>query len=259
MDPAATGVLPLCLGQATRLSQYLVDAGKTYEATIELGVETNTYDSEGDSIRRVDPSCVSAADVDQALKNFVGEIEQRPPAFSAIKRQGVPLYKLARRGEVVEVPTRRVRVERLVVLDYAAPILRLEIECGKGFYVRSLAHDLGQLLGVGAMLSGLVRTRVGRFRLDEAVPIETLKVDLETGAWRNRLYAPDEVVLHWQALLIGQSNELRLRNGQTAQVVEGRATSDSGLCRAYGRDGTFVAILHRVGHGEWQPDLVFDP
>lgn len=220
--------------------------------------ETSTYDSEGESVRQVDPSSVSAADVNQALKSFVGEIEQTPPVFSAIKRQGVPLYKLARRGEAIEVPTRQVRVDWLVVLDYAPPILRLEIECGKGFYVRSLAHDLGQILDVGAMLSGLVRTRVGRFHLDQAVPLETLEADLEGGVWRDRLYAPDEVLLHWQALLLGQSNELRLRRGQTALVVEGRSISDSRLCRAYGRDGTLVAFLHRVGEGEWQPDLVFD-
>ena len=108
------------------------------------------------------------------------------------------------------------------------------------------------------MLSGLVRTRVGRFHLDQAVALKTLEGDLESGVWRDRLYAPDEILLQWQALLLGQSNEQRLLRGQTAKVVEDRPLSDSGLCRAYGRDGTLVALLHRVGEGEWQPDLVFD-
>ncbi len=258
LDPAATGVLPLCLGQATRLSQYLVDAGKTYLATIELGVETTTYDSEGDIVSRAEMASISEADIENALKPFIGEIEQKPPAYSAIKRQGVPLYKLARRGENVDVPARLVQVDELVVLDYTPPILRLEIDCGKGFYVRSLAHDLGQQLGIGGMLSGLVRTRVGRFRVEEAVQIETLESELESGDWRERLYAPDEVLLDWQALLVGQSNEARLRKGQTALVVEDKLSDDAGLCRAYGREGALVAILRRVGVGEWQPDKVFD-
>ena len=227
LDPAATGVLPLCLGQATRLSQYLVDAGKTYLATIELGVETTTYDSEGDIVSRAEMASISEADIENALKPFIGDIEQKPPAYSAIKRQGVPLYKLARRGENVDVPARLVQVDELVVLDYTPPILRLEIDCGKGFYVRSLAHDLGQQLGIGGMLSGLVRTRVGRFRVEEAVQIETLESELES-------------------------------KGQTALVVEDKLSDDAGLCRAYGREGALVAILRRVGVGEWQPDKVFD-
>ena len=258
LDPAATGVLPICLGQATRLSQYLVESGKTYDATIELGVETATYDSEGDVVSRADSSRVSLADLEQALKSFVGEIEQRPPAFSAIKRQGVPLYKLARRGEFVEVPARPVQVKKLLLLDFAPPVIRLEIECGKGFYVRSLAHDLGQSLGVGAMLSGLVRTAVGPFRLEQSVNIETLEHELETGTWQDRLFAPDEVLLHWQALLLGSSNEARLRNGQTARVVEDKPVEDPGRCRAYSKDGTLIAIVHRVDDGEWQPDIVLD-
>ncbi len=258
LDPAATGVLPLCLGQATRLSQYLTDADKIYVADIELGVETDTYDADGTVLQREDASRVGRADVDMALRQFTGEFDQVPPLYSAIKRQGVAAYKLARRGESVDLPARRVRVHRIAVLAYEAPHLKLEIDCAKGFYVRSLAHDLGRVLGVGGSLTGLVRSRAGSFRLDDAVDIETLRAELETDAWRERLFAPDEVLLHWQALLVGEDNETRLRSGRSALVTETGDPGSRSTCRAYGRDGSLVAILRREAAGVWQPEKVFD-
>jgi tRNA pseudouridine55 synthase len=257
LDPAATGVLPLCMGQATRLAEYLTDAGKTYVADVELGVETDTYDADGEITARTDASAVSLADIEAVLPRFIGSFDQVPPIYSAIKRKGVPLYKLARAGESVELPVRRVHVEGLRVLSYDAPRLKLEIDCAKGFYVRSLAHDLGQALGVGGSLSGLVRTRVGSFGIGEAVDIETLKTELEAGTWQRRLWAPDEILNHWQALILAAGNERLIRTGRPVEVAEARPADSRSLGRAYSLDGNFLAVVRREGQGTWKPEKVF--
>ena len=136
LDPAASGVLPLCMGQATRLAEYLSDADKTYVADVQLGVETDTYDADGEVVARADASGITLGDIEAVLPRFRGAFEQTPPMYSAIKRDGVPLYKLARAGQTIDLPTRSVFVEGLRVLSYEAPKLRLEIDCAKGFYVR---------------------------------------------------------------------------------------------------------------------------
>ena len=259
LDPAATGVLPVLLGRATRLTEYLVDATKTYVARIELGVETDTYDAVGEVVARQDASSVTLSDVERAIAPFRGEFEQVPPAYSAIKRQGVPLYKLARKGEQVEVEPRRVRVDQLDIKSYAAPYLELEIDCSKGFYVRSLAHDIGARLGVGGTLTGLVRTRVGSFRLEDAVGLEALTSEIGAGTWQERLYAPDEVILNWQAAIVGESNEQRIGRGQSVAVESGPglAVATGERCRAYSAGGEFLAVLSAAGGGEWRPEKVF--
>jgi tRNA pseudouridine55 synthase len=256
LDPAATGVLPLALGQATRLIEYLVDATKTYVAEVTLGITTDTYDAEGQILRTADASGVRREDVDAALEPFRGWIEQIPPAFSALKRNGVPLYKLARRGEVVEVAPRRVRVDRLELVDFVPPVLKLEIDCSKGFYVRSLAHDLGEALGVDGILSGLVRARVGEFRIDGAVSLDNLLPELESGAWRERLIAPDEILLDWHAAILAGAQALKLSNGQLI-ALRSEAEPAVERCRAYTEDGAFLAVLQRVDALTWRPSKVF--
>lgn len=259
LDPAATGVLPLCMGQATRLAEYLSDADKTYVADIVLGVETDTYDADGEVVAIVDASQVRLEAIEAVLPRFEGDFDQVPPIYSAIKRKGVPLYKLARAGETVELPVRRVRVEALRVLSYDAPHLRLEIDCAKGFYVRSLAHDIGAALGVGGSLTGLVRSRVGSFGIDEAVDMDTLKLELEDGSWPRRLWAPDEVLNHWQALILGAENERLLRTGRPITVTEMQPADGRGLGRAYGLDGSFLAVVRREGAGAWKAEKVLKP
>lgn len=256
LDPAATGVLPLCLGRATRMVEYLVDATKTYVADVELGVVTDTYDADGRVLGRTDAAGVERSRVAEALQAFVGEIEQRPPPYSAIKRAGVPLYRLARAGAAVETQPRRVLVQRIALLDYAPPRLRLEVECGKGTYIRSLAHDLGAALGVGGSLAGLVRTRVGTFRLADAVDIDTLRVELEDGSWRQRLWAPDEVLLAWDAAILDADSSRRLSHG--GALTLDAAANAGARCRAYSGDGDFLATL-RYADGAWRPDKVFAP
>ena len=243
LDPAATGVLPVLVGQATRLTEYLVDATKAYEATIELGLTTDTYDAEGEVIERQDASRITRAEVEAVLPSFRGDFLQTPPVYSALKRDGVPMYKRARRGEAVELEPRAVRVDELYITAFDPPRLTLRVECAKGFYVRSLAHDLGAALGVGGMLSALRRTRVGAFRVEDAVPVETLRTAFEGGGWHEYLYAPDEVLLRWPAAILAQETATRLRNGLPAGVDFTWAVANESLCRAYTSEGDFAGIV----------------
>lgn len=257
LDPAATGVLPLLLGHATRLTEYLVDATKSYEATIMLGVTTDTYDAEGEVVSRRDASGISIGQVEAALAHFKGDLMQTPPIYSAIKVKGEPLYKRARRGEDIDLQPRPVRVESLDITEYHPPVLRLSVVCGKGFYVRSLAHDLGESLGVGGMLSGLVRTRVGSFRIEDAVDLEALTQELLDGTWARRLYAPDEVLLHWRAAILESESAAHLRNGRPA-MLQVQVPIDAGdLARAYSVDGDFLAVMRAESPSVWRPEKVF--
>jgi tRNA pseudouridine55 synthase len=259
LDPAATGVLPVLIGQATRLTEYLVDSTKEYVADIELGIVTDTYDAEGTVIRRSDASSVSEADVRQSLSAFLGEILQAPPVYSAIKRDGVPLYKRARRGEDVRAEPRPVKVEKLEVISYVAPRLQVRIVCGKGFYVRSLAYDLGEALGVGGTLTGLLRSRVGSFRVEDAVDMETLRSEFEDESWRERIVAPDEVLLRWRAAILGKDSTQDLLHGRDTSLrpAAGVSVVPGDLCRAYGDKGDFLAILRYREADAWRPEKVF--
>jgi tRNA pseudouridine55 synthase len=250
----ATGVLPVCLGAATRVVEYLVDASKAYTAQVRLGVTTNTYDREGEVTRTADASTVTRAAVEAALAAFRGEIEQRPPAYSALKRNGVPLYRLARAGRAVEVPPRPVTIYQLQLAGWDPPVATLTIECSKGTYIRSLAHDLGIALGIGGSLEALRRTRVGSFTADRAMDIDSPSHEIETGTWMQRLFAPDEVLLDWPAAIVGSKNEAHLRHGRPATFDASAAAR--ARCRAYSLEGDFLAVLRRDGE-TWRAEKVF--
>ena len=149
LDPLASGVLPVFLGQATRLTEYLMEYPKTYRAEIELGVDTDSYDAEGTVTKTSDASGINLQDVTDALQRFRGEIRQTPPMFSALKYEGQPLYKLARQGQSVEISSRPASIYRLDIVSFKLPFVTLDVECSKGTYIRSLAHDLGVALGCG--------------------------------------------------------------------------------------------------------------
>ena len=261
LDPAATGVLPVFIGQSTRLVEYLVDSQKVYLADIQLGVSTDTYDAEGEVLTQADASGITETEVRKALGSFVGSIMQAPPVYSAIKRDGVPLYKRARRGEDVRAEPRPVRVDQLDIIATSLSHVRVRIVCGKGFYVRSLAHDLGAVLGVGGMLQGLVRERVGTFNLSDAVDIETLRREFEEDTWQDRLVAPDEVLLLMSAAILGEDPARDLVEGREAvfsSASEG-APEPGKLCRAYNDAGEFFAVLRCQDGGVWRPEKVFAP
>ena len=258
LDPAATGVLPVCLGQATRVAEYLSESGKSYRATVRFGAVTDTYDGEGRIVREA-PVDLTLTQIETALPEFVGEIEQVPPIYSAIKRDGQRLYALARRGQAVEAEARQVRIDALSIVAWSPPDLVLDVDCGKGTYIRSLAFDLGERLGAGAHLAALVRTRSGPFTLDESLTVEELEQAFGDGTWGNHFFAPDEALLAWQAAILGSHGEGAVRNGQPlhfAAANSGQRAPDD-LMRAYSADGRFLGVLRWNGAGAvWQPHKV---
>ena len=165
LDPIAEGVLPVCLGQATRFMDYLVDSGKTYVGEITFGAATDTYDADGEQTATGDYASLSREQIEEQFPRFSGVVLQRPPMYSAVKHEGQRLYDLARAGVEVERPEREVVVHRLALREWEPPRAVVEVDCGKGFYMRSLAHDLGEAVGCPAHLSALTRTRVGPFSL----------------------------------------------------------------------------------------------
>jgi tRNA pseudouridine55 synthase len=228
-----------------------MDARKTYRALLRLGAESDTYDRTGAVVERTGAPAMSRSDFEEALRRFEGEVMQAPPPFSAIKQGGVPLYKLARAGKAVETAPRPVHIYRIELVTWEPPFAGLEVECGKGTYVRSLAHDLGAALGTGALLQELTRTRVGPFAIERAVTIDQLRAEFETGAWQERLLCADEVLLDWPAAILGAESERRLRNGMAAQVTELR--SGPRQARVYTAAGDFLGVVRREAPGRWRP------
>jgi tRNA pseudouridine55 synthase len=249
LDPLASGVLVLCVGAAARLSEYVMASSKRYHASVHLGRETTTYDGEGEIVSEVDPSAVRESDIRAALVPFIGEIEQRPPAYSAIKQGGQRLYELARAGKTVEVPARRIRIDSITLLDWQPPILQLDIRCGPGTYIRSLAHDIGAVLSIGGSLAALVRTASGQFTLEQAVALETLRSDPHPERW---LIPPAQGLADWPTLALGQEAAARVRRGL---AVDGPAAAPDRLALGLDETGALIAVLRAVD-GRWAPHKV---
>lgn len=236
LDPMATGLLPLTFGEATKFSQMLLDADKEYEATVRLGIETDTGDAEGRSIAEA-PVSVTEDDVRAALVRFTGEIEQIPPMYSALKRDGKPLYEYARAGIEVELTPRRVTIHALELLEFGAESFRIRVACSKGTYIRTLAIDLGRALGCGAHLSALRRTRIGPFAAGDGT-VTLGELEAAPADERERLLAPaDALVSHFPGVTLSAE--------QAAGLLQGRAVAcdgnERGLVRVYG-DGRFLGL-----------------
>ena len=255
LDPIATGVLPICLGQATRMSSFIMENHKTYIAEITLGISTNTYDSEGTVVQQKDPSYVTKAQVNEILPTLTGKIMQKPPSFSALKQQGKRLYELARAGIEVETNAREVIVYRLELLEWNPPCLIIEVECGKGTYIRSIAHDIGQSLGCGAHISALIRTKYGPFNIEDSVSLPQLEDAFNHEYWQELLYPMDIVINDWIAVIVTPEQERDILNGRTLPYS---ADNTETRCRAYSSDGRFLAVLRSLpDKATWQPDKVF--
>lgn len=260
LDPMATGVLLVCLGQATRVSEYLMAGRKRYRATIVLGTSTDTYDAEGEIAQSGGRTDFDRSEIEIVLSRFMGQIEQVPPMYSALKRQGQPLYKLARQGEVVAREARPVEIDHLELVDWTPPALVLELICSPGTYVRSLAHDLGQNLGSGAHLAALVRLASGRFTLEEAVSLQRLEEAFQHHEVERYLLPLDEAFLDWPALILGSADARRVSHGQAVARESSSLTHERAqvLSRAYGPDGDFLAIMaYDSASGLWWPKKVF--
>ena len=226
LDPQATGVLPLALREATKLVPFLPEMEKAYVGTVRLGLETDTLDAEGTVLREHDGPLPDEAAVRAALPAFVGEIDQVPPMFSAVKKDGVPLHRLARRGEEVERDPKRVRIDKIDLLRFESPDAEISVQCGPGTYVRTLAADLGEKLGCGAILQSLRRLKSGSFEITQAVTLEQLDEDLEAGKLDSRVIPPD-VAMRLDEVCLGPEAANRLLNG-------GDVAPDSDFRRAPG-------------------------
>jgi tRNA pseudouridine55 synthase len=260
LDPAATGVLPVCLGQGRRVVPFLHDNTKVYKAQVEFGVTTDSYDATGSITARADPSGVSRKQLLSALDSFRGLIRQTPPMYSAVKHGGKPLYELARAGIEVERETRPAQIYRLELKYWRPPLATIEVECGKGTYIRSLAHDLGQLLGCGAHLKSLTRLRYGCFDIKDAVPLSQLEDGFRHNYWQQFVYPIDIVFRDWAAVVVDDAAEAGIKNGRPVKLkpAGGLQAGRDSYCRAYNSDGRFLGVLKlNQEKGYWRPGRVF--
>ena len=261
LDPLAEGVLPICFGQATRLMEFLVESQRQYRIEVYLGITTSTYDGEGEVVKRTDPSGVGLEAVEEALKSFDGIIYQTPPMFSAIKVGGKRLYKLARAGVEVERAPRRVEIRQIRLLDFASPSIFLVVDSGRGAYMRSLAHDLGEALGCGAYLKSLVRLGAGCFKVEDAVPLSRLQAASRPDSWREYLRSVDSVLLHMKNVAVSKAAERYIRSGQSVSLPPhvGAYADYMEKLRVYTQDGRFLAVVDfDKPRNQWRPYKVFD-
>ncbi|MDX2160440.1 MAG: tRNA pseudouridine(55) synthase TruB [bacterium] len=250
LDPLASGVLVICVGGATRLSDYVMHSTKRYRARIHFGVTTTTYDAEGETVARAPADHLTESDIHAILPRFQGDIDQIPPMYSAIKQDGRKLYDLARSGVEIERPPRHITIHALDVIAWSPPEVVIDVTCSAGTYIRSLAFDMGQALGVGAHLSGLVRTRSGSFALEDAITLDALAASP----------AP-ELCLHTPAQALSDYPSLVLTAAQIDAVRHGRAVdlavdAESGMRMGYNARGDLIAILEASG-GVLKPSKVF--
>jgi tRNA pseudouridine55 synthase len=252
LDPLASGVLPICLGRAVRLSEYLTSENKVYRAEITFGVRTTTDDAEGEVVSRQEVT-LQREEIEDVLPEFTGDVDQVPPQYAAIKIAGKHMYDLARHGTPVEAAPRQIRIEQLALLDWSSPRALVEIACSKGTYIRALARDLGERLGCGAYLTALRRTRCGTFNIEDAVGFDELNA---TPDWRIFLLPLDVALQDWPALYLDADGTQRIAHGHAVHALAFGKTGT--LVRGYAVDGRFCAVLRVTdANGELRPEKVF--
>jgi len=270
LDPRASGVLVVLVGPAVRLSEFVSAADKRYQATLRLGTSTDTYDAEGQVMRSSSVDDLSEEQFEETIKKYVGEIEQVPPPYSAVKVKGRKAYEHARKGEEVELKPRKINVYNLEILEWAPPETVIDVYCSSGTYVRSLANDLGDDLGTGAYLIGLRRTKSGRFTLRDAVPLRQLQDAFLTSEWYRYLIPAAEALGDWPGIELDEEQVEKVRHGHRIPANEEAEElinpenhpfaeeGTQGMIRAITEQGDLVAILEYVEESqEWQPKKVF--
>ena len=254
LDPLATGVLLICVGQATRLAEYLMDGIRVYHAWLRLGITTDTYDAEGKVVSEA-PVQVTKEEVSRLLACFLGPIDQVPPMYSALKHGGTPLYKLARRGIEVKREPRRVEIHELRLEDWVPPQFAIRVACSPGTYIRALARDLGEALGCGGHVTALTRLACGSFTLEEAITLEELAEAVAQGRLEEVMHPPDAAVAGWPRLILDEDATWRIIHGQP---VAGAAMAQGDRARVYSHKGKLLAIAEwNRASGCWQPRKVF--
>jgi len=253
LDPLANGLLPICFGAATKISAFLLDADKRYWVRVRLGETTTTADAEGDVVERRPVEGVDEARVQQVLQQFRGEIQQIPPMYSALKHKGERLYKLARAGVEVEREPRTVHIHRLELAHFGLPEIELEVNCTKGTYVRTLAEEIGNVLGCGAHVTGLRRTGVGPYNADQLVTMEQIASVLESDglAGLDKLLLPVESALaHWPEIKLSPDSAFYLKQGQPVLVPN---APTEGQVRLYDPNSHFIGVGEILDDGRVAP------
>ncbi|MDX9850427.1 MAG: tRNA pseudouridine(55) synthase TruB [Anaerolineaceae bacterium] len=253
LDPRASGVLVVLVGPAVRLSEYVSASDKRYQAVIQLGTTTDTYDGDGRVLATTSVD-ISEKQFNDVLQSFVGQIEQVPPPYSSVKVKGRHAYDMARNGEEVDLEARTINVYNLDLLEWAPPEAVIDVYCSSGTYVRSLAHDLGEKLGCGAHLIGLRRTKSGRFTLRDAVPLRKLREAFENDTWENYIIPAAEALSDWPAIELSAEQLDIVRHGRRipAEIGAGK------MARAISEEGELIGLLELDPETqEWQPKKVF--
>lgn len=251
LDPMATGLLPVCFGEATKFSSHLLEADKVYRARVKLGEITDTGDAEGEVVERMVVPHLQASDVETVLAAFRGEIEQVPPMYSALKHEGRPLYELARQGKTIERAVRRVKVYDTRLLSHGTEGFELEVACSKGTYIRTLAEDIGRALGCGAHITALRRLKTGPFDAGGMHSLESLEALPDQAAREAVLLPMDVLVAHLPALAVEDAQASRLLHGQPA-ISDTQGLAPQSLARLY-RDTAFLGLVTVKASGEIAP------
>lgn len=267
LDPKVTGVLPLCIGRATRLVEYMQELPKEYEAVLTLGLATDTEDTTGTVLEQLDCVVVTREEVERVLQSFVGTIAQVPPMYSAVKVDGKRLYELARAGVEVERKSREVDIYRITTLGMELgqphPEIRFRVSCSKGTYIRTLCVDIGRALGVPAVMSSLVRTATGSITLDRCVTFEQIEQAVADGSIGQLIIPADEAVPHLPAVTLTEPKQGTLAlQGRTLAIPVNQlpdTPASNGLCRLYASDQTFLGIFRTDRErGMLLPEKVFN-
>ncbi|MGI9263197.1 MAG: tRNA pseudouridine(55) synthase TruB [Woeseiaceae bacterium] len=255
LDPAATGMLPLCFGEATKICAYLLDTDKTYRVTARLGEKMDTADGDGKVIETAEVPQLGEAQWRAILESFSGDIEQVPPMYSALKKDGKRLYELARKGETVERQARPVVIHEIDLLEQSGSRLVFRVKCSKGTYVRTLVEDIAAAAGTVAYTSKLHRETVGEFRAEDMLDLSSAEKEAQDGpdTLREQLMSADQALSDWSACTLAEGDNDRFSGGQTVPCD----VSGEGLTRVYGIDGRFLGIGDLTGAGTVAPKRIF--
>lgn len=251
LDPLATGVLPLCFGEATKFAQHLTDADKTYIATLKLGVTTTTGDAEGEVLAQRDVGCSKVA-FETACHQFVGNISQTPPMYSALKHEGKPLYEYARAGIEVERPARQVAIHEIVVNDFADDVAIITVTCSKGTYIRTLAEDIGESLGCGSHLIGLRRTKTANYMIENTITLEALE-GIDDDARLAILQPVDSAISEYPSIVLTDADVARVRQGQMALETVKEVIEMHRSIRMYDEKNNFIGVGEKQANGHFAP------
>ena len=263
LDPDAEGVLPVCLGRATRLCDMLTDHDKTYRTVLLLGRSTDTQDISGKVLEEHNASHVTPEEAEKCIREFVGEYDQIPPMYSALKINGRKLYELAREGKTVERKSRRVKIYDIQINDINIPEISMEVSCSKGTYIRTLCQDIGDRLGVGGCMKTLLRTRVGRFDISDSVCLDEVEEKVNSGCLKEILIPLDAVFADLDRAVIADRYASLAYNGnpvfeKNLQEIPGKMAGSR--CRLYDSKGRFIGVYQYRGNGRYHLEKMFlDP